>query len=114
MFPKNFSVYLHDTPPRERFSEDARAFSSGCIRLEAPLDLAELLLRDQPRWSRDAIEGVIHSGREESVRLSARVPVHLRYRTTWISAEDQQLNFRDDISGRNKPVLSELREAPPH
>jgi murein L,D-transpeptidase YcbB/YkuD len=113
MFPNKFSVYLHDTPARELFAQDALAFSSGCIRLEAPLDLAEILLRDQGNWSREAIDRAIASGREETIRLPTRVPVHLLYWTAWISSDDGALNFRDDIYSRDAPVLAELREAPP-
>ena len=48
MFPNRFAVYLHDTPNRELFSLGSRGFSSGCIRVERPLDLAAYLLRDDP------------------------------------------------------------------
>jgi len=112
MFPNKFSVYLHDTPSRNLFAEDARAFSSGCIRLQAPLDLAELLLRDNPNWSRPAIDRAIAEGREQTVTLGQPLPVHLLYWTVWVD-EDGVLQFRDDIYGRDGPVLNELRELPP-
>jgi murein L,D-transpeptidase YcbB/YkuD len=112
MFPNKFSVYLHDTPARDLFAEDARAFSSGCIRLESPLDLAELLLRDNPNWSRAAIDRAIADGREQTVSLPQPLPVHLLYWTVWVD-ENGVLQFRDDIYGRDLPVLSELREDPP-
>ena len=44
MFPNDHSIYLHDTPSRELFDEETRAFSHGCIRVEDPLSLAELVL----------------------------------------------------------------------
>ena len=46
MFPNKFDVYLHDTPAKELFDKTERAYSSGCIRMENPLDLAEYLLKD--------------------------------------------------------------------
>ena len=46
MFPNSYSVYLHDTPSQTKFEETDRAFSSGCVRVERPLELAELLLAD--------------------------------------------------------------------
>lgn len=98
---------------RELFSRDERAFSSGCIRLERPLDLAALLLENQPAWSRPAIEAALQTGTEQMVRLAKRVPVHLLYWTAWISPADGQLNFRDDIYDRDARVLRELNERPP-
>lgn len=112
MFPNRFSVYLHDTPARELFNEDARAFSSGCIRLQQPLDLAALLLADDPRWTRAAIDEAIAGGREQSVSLRRPIAVHLLYWTAWVD-ENGALQFRDDIYGRDQPVMQELREDPP-
>ena len=111
MFPNKFSVYLHDTPARDLFGEDARAFSSGCIRLEKPLDLAELLLGDDARWSRAAIDRVVADGREQTVRLTRPMPVHLLY---WTARVDEfgTLKFWDDIYGRDQLVLRELRDDP--
>jgi murein L,D-transpeptidase YcbB/YkuD len=113
MFPNKFSVYLHDTPARELFGRDARAFSSGCIRLERPLDLAETLLAAEPGWSRTAIDAALATGREQTVRLGRPVPVHLLYWTAWVDPADGTLNFRDDIYGRDTRVLAALREQPP-
>jgi murein L,D-transpeptidase YcbB/YkuD len=47
MFPNTYSVYLHSTPSTELFSRSRRDFSSGCIRLEKPAELASFLLRNQ-------------------------------------------------------------------
>ena len=44
MFPNEHHVYLHDTPHQKLFERSARATSSGCIRVERPLELTELLL----------------------------------------------------------------------
>jgi murein L,D-transpeptidase YcbB/YkuD len=112
MFPNKFSVYLHDTPSRELFGEDVRAFSSGCIRLSQPIALAELLLRDDPNWSRAAIDRALAEGRERNVSLPRPMPVHLLYWTVWVD-DDGVLQFRDDIYERDQPVLRELREDPP-
>lgn len=112
MFPNRFSVYLHDTPSRNLFAEDARAFSSGCIRLERPLDLAELLLGDNEAFPRTEIDRIIEQGREQTVSLPRPIPVHLLYWTVWVD-DTGTLQFRDDIYGRDQPVLQELREAPP-
>ena len=48
LLPNPFDVYLHDTPARALFHAPVRTFSSGCIRLEKPLELAAYLLRADP------------------------------------------------------------------
>jgi murein L,D-transpeptidase YcbB/YkuD len=112
MFPNKFNVYLHDTPSRELFAKTERAFSSGCIRIEKPLDLAVLLLSGQPAWDRAGLLEALGQGAERTVRLAAPVPVHLLYWTAWVDA-DGTTHFRKDLYGRDRRVLDALREPPP-
>jgi murein L,D-transpeptidase YcbB/YkuD len=75
MFPNSHSVYLHDTPHRELFEKDARAFSSGCIRVQSPLELAALLLEDdESGWDRAAIDRAVEAGTTRTVTLLKRFP----------------------------------------
>jgi hypothetical protein len=101
MFPNAYHVYLHDTPARELFAKTERAFSSGCIRLEKPIELAEYLLRDDPRWSRQRILATIARGEEQVVHLPTTIPVHLLYWTAWVNEQGLE-NFRKDIYKRDK------------
>jgi murein L,D-transpeptidase YcbB/YkuD len=112
MFPNQHNVYLHDTPSRELFSRTSRTFSSGCIRIQDPLDLAEYLLSDQAGWTRSRIEEVIAGGVERTVRLTHPLPVHLLYWTAW-SDEDGTLHFRNDIYQRDQAVWRALQADPP-
>jgi len=112
MFPNEHNVYLHDTPSRELFSRTSRTFSSGCIRVENPLELAEYLLADQPTWTRERIDEVIDAGVERTVRLTTGVPVHLLYWTAWAD-EDGTMEFRSDIYGRDGKVWQALQAPPP-
>ena len=107
MFPNQFAVYLHDTPSRGLFGQPARTFSSGCIRVEDSLGLAELLLASNPGWDRARIEAVI--ARDETVRvdLDRPMPVRLLYRTADIGA-DGAVRFRDDVYDRDPPLLAAL------
>ena len=108
IFPNKHAVYLHDTPSRQHFSRSTRAFSSGCIRVENPLELATLLLDDQPGWERARVDAVVASGERTTVRLSVPLPVFLIYWTAYVDA-DGRMNFREDIYGRDAPVLATLR-----
>jgi murein L,D-transpeptidase YcbB/YkuD len=112
MFPNKFNVYLHDTPSRDLFNKTVRAFSSGCIRIEKPLELAEYLLRADPKWTRAALIAAIDKSVEQTVRLPEPIAVHVLYCTAWVD-EDGVLQLRDDIYGRDQAILEGLREPPP-
>lgn len=107
MFPNRFNIYLHDTPARSLFEKAERAFSSGCIRVERPVDLATYLLADVPGWDRDGIEKAIADGKTRVIRLASPIPVHLTYSTAWIG-EGGTVQFRDDIYGRDGLLLKAL------
>jgi len=109
MFPNRFNVYLHDTPNRGLFSMPRRGFSSGCIRIEKPLELAAYLLRNDPSWTADDIEAAITSGERMSVKLQERIRVHLLYWTAWVE-KDGLVCFRDDIYDRDTPLSNALGE----
>jgi murein L,D-transpeptidase YcbB/YkuD len=100
-FPNQFSVYLHGTPAQGLFRKAQRDFSSGCVRIEKPIELASLLLANEPGWTRKRLINTIRAGKTQVVRLSEKVPVHLSYWTAWVD-ENGTTHFRDDIYGRDK------------
>src|SRR5262249_47192621 len=101
--------YLHDTPSQDLFDQDVRTFSSGCIRVERPLELAALLLEDQPKWSPAAIQAAIDEGRTTTVSLTRPLPVLLLYFT--VSIDDAgTVRFSDDVYARDAPVLAALKQ----
>ncbi len=112
MLPNRFNVYLHDTPSRELFNKTVRSFSSGCVRLENPLGMAEYLTADLPGWDRKQIEKVIASGKTTVVRLTRPVPVHLTYSTAWFG-EGGTIHFRDDVYARDDLLYQALFGYPP-
>ena len=112
MFPNPYHVYLHDTPSRDLFDQPRRAFSSGCIRVENPLLLAEHLLRDTPGWGRSAIQAAALETRPRTVNLRSPVAVHLLYWTAWADNEGN-IHFRDDIYERDAALRIALDAPPP-
>jgi L,D-transpeptidase YcbB len=92
MFPNNFQIYLHDTPSPNLFKRESRSFSSGCIRLEKPVELAKFLL---PELSEDQIRAKMKKREEEYVNLKDSVPVHIVYFTTWINGNGTIINKKD-------------------
>jgi murein L,D-transpeptidase YcbB/YkuD len=111
MFPNKFDVYLHDTPVKRLFSENIRAFSHGCTRIEKPLELAEYVLRDDPFWTRETLLAAIEEGTEQEVRIPYPLNVHFLYLTAWVD-ERGVLQLRDDIYGRDKRLDEALRRKP--
>ncbi|MCC7258429.1 MAG: L,D-transpeptidase family protein [Gammaproteobacteria bacterium] len=109
MFPNPHAVYLHDTPARELFTRPKRTFSSGCIRVEDPLGLAELVL-DDARWDRAALEAGIATGRTQRVSLRTPVPVLLVYLTAVVDP-DGVVRFSRDVYGRD-PALQAALDGP--
>lgn len=89
-----------------------RTFSSGCIRVERPLELAEYLLRGDPYWTPERIREAAVAGSETTVTLAAPVPVHLQYLTAFVD-DDGRVNYRRDIYGRDATLLAVLRSGPP-
>jgi L,D-transpeptidase YcbB len=109
MFPNKFDVYLHDTPERGLFSRAVRDFSSGCIRVEKPLELAEYVLRDDPEWTREKILAAIDSRETRVVNLRNPLGIHLLYWTAWL-ADDGRVQFREDIYLRDAALYRALEE----
>ncbi len=109
MFPNKFDVYLHDTPERGLFGRAQRDRSSGCIRVERPVDLAEYVLRDDPAWTRESVLEAIESGETRVVHLRRPLNVHLLYWTAWLDG-DGRIQFRNDIYLRDAALFRALEE----
>jgi murein L,D-transpeptidase YcbB/YkuD len=105
VFPSKFPVRLHDTPVRSLFRKTQRDFSSGCVRIEKPIELATFLLRNEPEWTREEILDTIRSGETQVIWLSEKIPVHFSYWTAWVD-EHGTTHFRDDIYGRDQSLDS--------
>jgi len=111
MFPNTHDVYLHDTPAKELFRKDIRAFSSGCIRVAKPLELAGYLLQKTSLQSSAALEAALATEKSTYHTLATRIPLHVVYRTAWVDGAGT-LQFRQDIYGRDALLASALAHAP--
>jgi murein L,D-transpeptidase YcbB/YkuD len=111
MLPNQFDVYLHDTPSRSLFSENVRAFSHGCTRIEKPLELAEYVLQDAPSWTHNKLQDAIEKGTEQTVLIPRPLNVHFLYLTAWVD-QSGTLQFRNDIYGRDERLDEALRKRP--
>lgn len=107
-FANNFAVYLHDTPSRGKFSSYDRLASHGCVRLEKPVPLAELMVRGDPSLEGN-IQALIDQGKTQRVSLPKEVAVYLLYWTAF-ATNDGAMSFRGDPYGWDK-LLAEKIEA---
>ncbi len=107
MLPNRFDIYLHDTPSKGLFERTERTFSSGCIRVAKPRELAARLLRPDPQWSLERIDAVIESAETRVVRLPEPVQVHITYLTAWVN-KDGSVYFRPDVYDRDEKLAAAL------
>jgi murein L,D-transpeptidase YcbB/YkuD len=103
MFPNRFSIYLHDTPARELFDKTKRAFSSGCIRVEKPMELAGYLLSDNPKWNLQELITAVNSKKTKAISLPDPINIHILYWTAWVD-NNGTTHFREDIYGRDRKL----------
>lgn len=112
IFPNKFDVYIHDTPEKALFSRPSRAFSSGCVRVERPIDLAAYVLRALPEWNSERIKQAMDSPERRVIPLQDALGVHLLYWTAWLD-EHNRVHFREDVYGRDAAIFRALEEVAP-
>lgn len=106
MFPNAHAVYLHDTPSKYLFARADRAFSHGCIRVENPFELAEVLL-GSAGWDQERFNEVLDSRETKSVFLPEPLPVLLLYWTAHVDPNGI-VYFYDDVYERDEAVAAAL------
>ncbi|MGA8259342.1 MAG: L,D-transpeptidase family protein [Arenicellales bacterium] len=111
LFPNRYNVYLHDTPAKTLFSHARRCFSHGCVRLEKPFELADLLLHDEPGWSLERVDKTLDTEQNFRMQLTRPMPVYLVYWTAWVDAGGT-IEFRHDVYGRDGRLESALQPPP--
>jgi murein L,D-transpeptidase YcbB/YkuD len=107
IFPNQYSIFLHDTPSRELFATDQRTFSSGCIRVEHPLDLAGVLLDGNSTWPPERVKEVLDSKQSQTIFLETPLQVLIVYWTASIGVTGE-LRFAKDVYELDPPVLKAL------
>ncbi len=107
MFDNPFSIYLHDTPSKSLFKRDMRTFSSGCIRLEKPLELAAFALNQS-----DLLEKFNENmANDETItmHLPKPLPIYLMYITAWVDEPQHRVHFYPDTYDRDLHALRYAR-----
>lgn len=108
-FPNHYTVYLHDTNHRDYFVKNYRSLSSGCVRVEDPLPMAEYMLNDSIRWSRAKIDTLVASKKTTTINLKQKIRLHQLYWTAWME-KNGDLEFRPDIYNLDEDLYQKLRK----
>jgi murein L,D-transpeptidase YcbB/YkuD len=111
-FDNDFAVYMHGTPHQELFDKNERTFSSGCVRLHDPEEIAEILLSgNDGSWSVQKIDDEINGGATKWIGIKKPMPLFILYWTAF--ADDAgALNFRKDAYGYDNLLMAPLIIAP--
>ncbi len=110
-FPNKHDIYMHDTPQRDLFEKTVRAYSHGCIRVQNPGRLAEILLEEDKGWSAAHVRGLLAMGGNNEVTLTKQIPVHITYFTVMVG-DDGRLQSFGDLYGHDNRVASAMAGRP--
>jgi L,D-transpeptidase YcbB len=114
-----FGVYMHDTPMKKLFDQLSRPFSAGCVRVQNVFDLADWIAHYEPGWEQPGQVGrTIAAGQPIELKLTRPVPVYFAYITAWVEPSNGQVEFRQDIYGRDGAAMQmvyqrDTDDAPP-
>lgn len=108
VFPNNQNIFMHHTPATQLFDQSRRDFSHGCIRVEKPVELAQFVLANDPRWDRQKIVQAMDAGKSSTTRLGKPIPVVIAYST--VMARDGKLYFYPDIYGHDQRLQKALAQ----
>jgi murein L,D-transpeptidase YcbB/YkuD len=95
-FPNKYSVYLHDTPTRQLFGQNARYLSSGCIRVDRVDVLVDWILAGQDGFDSGMIEDIAATGERLDKPVKNGPDLRIMYLTAW-ATDDGRIHFRPDI-----------------
>jgi murein L,D-transpeptidase YcbB/YkuD len=110
-FPNRFLVYQHDTPDKQLFAHDMRAYSHGCMRVQDPAKYAEVLLniaRPNENWTADKIKRMFGTG-EQDIQMPAQIWVLLTYQNAFVDDDAGKLQIRRDIYNIDSRTLAAIK-----
>jgi murein L,D-transpeptidase YcbB/YkuD len=109
-FPNRFLVYQHDTPDKQLFAHDTRAYSHGCMRVQDPAKYAEVLFnisRPTENWTADRIKKMFGTA-EQDIQLPERIWVHLTYQSAFVD-ETGKLQIRRDVYNLDSRTIAAIK-----
>jgi murein L,D-transpeptidase YcbB/YkuD len=107
VFPNKHDVYMHDTTQKSLFNNTVRAESHGCMRVQYPDQLAELVLGHDKGWSKAQVQSTFDAGDDNHVVLDRKIPVYITYFTVRVNDDGTLATFRD-LYGHDARMISAL------
>ena len=104
LFPNKHAIYMHDTPSKNLFQRDMRAFSHGCVRLQDPRGMAAAVLGT----SVDYVAQKLKQG-HSSEKVTRKIPVYVAYFTAWPDASGR-IDYFADVYDRDARVLKAIEK----
>jgi hypothetical protein len=101
---------MHDTPERNLFVKSFRALSHGCMRVEQPRRLAEILLAEDKGWPAEKVSGMF-GGYSNEVQLDKHIPVHVTHFTALVD-ENGKVSTFGDVYGHDGRIAAALTGRP--
>jgi L,D-transpeptidase YcbB len=107
-FPSQHTIFMHDTPDKWMFRQAQRTLSHGCLRVQNPMQLAEIILKEDKGWDAAKVAELDRSGPlNNEVPIEKEIPIHLVYFTAWVDDAGKLKTFRD-VYGHEKRVTQAL------
>lgn len=132
IFDNSSSIYLHDTNAKAGFNLSNRALSHGCVRIEKPLEFAELLIKDS--YTYDKLRAEVDLPPVDSThnkwykkRMAAKadttksftlkpawfgpkkaVPLLITYITAW--SQNDKIEYRPDVYGLDEKLWVAMKK----
>lgn len=106
VMPNPYAVYMHDTPNKQLFAEEVRAFSHGCVRTDDAIGYAATLLEGV--MTREQVDAIVASGVTTTVSLAKPLPVYVAYFTATANTAGG-VDIHPDVYGRDGRIAVAAR-----
>jgi len=107
VFPNKHDVYMHDTTQKHLFANTVRAESHGCMRVQNPAQLAELVLAHDKGWSSARVQSTFDGIGDNHVALDQKIPVYITYFTLRVN-DDGSISTFNDLYGHDSRMNAAL------
>ncbi len=104
LFDNPWQIYLHDSPSKSLFNDPNRAYSSGCIRVADPVQLANFSLEEHPAYG--SVTERIDSEENQGLVLQKKLAIFVVYFT--VSVDDNGILFLPDVYHRDQRMVKNL------